>query len=73
MLLLVTYMLYAVALGRAVKEGQQHLLVLGNPSPLGDIPGLSIVKLCPESRDTDILAISRIDNWPVIPILYVMS
>jgi hypothetical protein len=64
MLLLVIYLLYAVALGRAVEEGRQHPLVLENPSGLGDIPGGSIVRLCPESRDTDVLAVERIVNRP---------
>jgi hypothetical protein len=73
MLLLVIYVLYAVALGRAVKEGRQRPLVLGNSSGLGDMPGGSIVRLCPESRDTDVLAIERIVNSPQVPILYVLT
>ena len=73
MLLLVNYMLYAVALGRAVEETQQHRLGLENTGGLGDMPGDSIVRLCPDSRDTDILAIERIVNTPQVPLLYVFA
>jgi hypothetical protein len=63
--------LYAVALGRAIEEVRQHPLSIGNARGLEDIPGGSIVKMCPESRDTDVLAIERIVNEPQVPILYV--
>ncbi|TAQ89242.1 hypothetical protein B7494_g2440 [Chlorociboria aeruginascens] len=69
MLLLIIYLLFAVVFGRVIEEGQQHRLDLGNPSGLGDMPGGSIVRLCPESRDTDVLAIERIINRPQLPIL----
>ncbi|KAJ8064940.1 hypothetical protein OCU04_007244 [Sclerotinia nivalis] len=57
-------MLYAAALGRTIEENRQHPLALGNPSSLAEIPGDSIVKLCPESRDTDLLVIESIINRP---------
>jgi hypothetical protein len=71
MLLLAIYLLYAVALGRAVEQGRQHPLV-GNSSGLRDVPGSSLVRLCPESRDDDVLAIERIVNIPQLPVLYVL-
>ncbi|KAF2236376.1 hypothetical protein EV356DRAFT_530997 [Viridothelium virens] len=69
MLLLGIYVLFAVVSGGAVREGQQYPLVLGNTGGLGHMPGGSIVKLCPESRDTDVLAIERIVNSPQVPVL----
>lgn len=72
MLLLIIFVLRAVALSRTVEDSRQHLLMLGNPSALDDLPGGSIVKLCPESRDTDILVVERIVNRPGLPVLYVL-
>lgn len=71
MLLLIISILSVVALGRVVEKGRQHPLMRLDPSGLGDIPGGSIVKLCAESRDSDVLAIERIVNSPQLPILYV--
>ncbi|KAB8296272.1 hypothetical protein EYC80_009046 [Monilinia laxa] len=64
MFLLVTCLLYTAALSRVVEEDRQQPLVLENLKGLEEIPGDSIVKLCPESRATDILAIERIVNRP---------
>lgn len=63
-------MLYSAALGKAVEEGRQYPLVYGKQNGLGNIPGGSIVRLCPESRDTDVLAIERMVNRTQVPILY---
>ena len=73
MLLLVFNVLYAAAVGRVVEESRQRPLRLEYPSGLGDIPGGSIVRLCPESRDTDVLVMERIVNKPQLPILYVLT
>lgn len=73
MLLLLIYVLHAVALDRAVEEGRQQLLVPGSSDGLEDVPGGSLVRLCPESRDTDVLAIERIVNRPQTPYLYVLA
>lgn len=73
MLLLAICGLYAaVALGRVVEEGRQRPL-FGNPSALENLPGGSIVRLCPESHDSDVLSIERIVNKPQVPILYVST
>ncbi|KAI9649430.1 hypothetical protein NHQ30_002006 [Ciborinia camelliae] len=64
MLLFPICVLYAAALVKAVKEVQQNPLIFGNSNSLGEISGDSIVKLCPESRDTDLLDIERIVNRP---------
>ena len=69
MLLVVISVLHAVVLGKPIEKGRQQPLVVGNPSGLQEIPGGSIVKLCSGSRDTNILAISRIVNSPQVPIL----
>ena len=70
MLLFTIYVLNAVALGRAVEEGQQHPMVFGNSNGPGNMPGGSLVTLCPESRNTDVLEIGRIVNWHLVPYLY---
>lgn len=73
MLLWIIYALCAITLSRAVDEVQQFPLAPESVSRPGDMPGSSIVGLCPESRDTDVLAIKRIANRPQIPYLYVIS
>ena len=71
---------FAVVLGQAINEGPQHpLLDIPSSSRLAlgleleRLPGDSIVRLCPESRETDVLAIERIVNSPQVPYLYVLK
>jgi len=65
----VVSVLFVAVLGRAINEEQQHALVPEIPSGLARVPGHSIVRLCPESRDTDALAIEDIANRPYVPYL----
>ena len=37
------------------------------------MPGGSVVRVCPESRDSDLLKIERIVNKPQVPYMYVCS
>jgi hypothetical protein len=69
----VVSVLFVAVLGRAINEEQQHPLVPEIPSGLGRVPGHSIVRLCPESRDTDALAIENIANRPYVPYLYILN
>jgi hypothetical protein len=71
MLLLAIYLLYVVALGTIAEQGRQYPL-LGNSSGLRHVPGSSLVRLCPESRDDDVLTIERIVNIPQLPVLYLL-
>lgn len=71
MLLSALFTLCAGVLGRAVDDVQQLPLV--TESVLRKIPGGSIVNLCPESKDSDLLAINRIVNEPQNPYLYVLG
>lgn len=62
-----------VAYGRSIEDYRQRLLTLANPTA-PDVPlDWSIVQMCPESRDDDILSIERIINRPLLPILYVLK
>lgn len=60
------YALCAAILNSAVGE-RQIALVPGDSAR--DVPGDSIVSLCPESRGSDLLAIERIVNEPQVPYL----
>ncbi|KAF7853618.1 uncharacterized protein EAF02_011923 [Botrytis sinoallii] len=64
MLFLVIFLLHAFAQGRNIDNDQQRPLTLENSSIPREIPGDSIVKLCPESLDTNILKIDKILNRP---------
>ena len=72
---LAIYLLYAVASGStissAVGEDRQYPLVLENQRDTREPTGDSIVRLCPESSDIDVLAIERIVNSPQVPFLCV--
>lgn len=64
MLFLAIYALSVGTFGSAVDEVP---LMLGSGPQ--DVPGGSLVKLCPESHDGDLLAIERIVNKPQTPYL----
>lgn len=72
MLFLFILLLHAFAQGRTIDNDRQLSLNLEDSSIFREIPGDSIVKLCPESLDTDILKIEKIVNRPE-PILYVST
>ncbi len=67
MFILVIYALCAGVVGRAVEKVPQSPLILGSGARI--VPGDSIVKLCPESRDSDLLVIERMVNEPQTPYL----
>ncbi|THV53034.1 hypothetical protein BGAL_0061g00100 [Botrytis galanthina] len=64
MLFLFILLLHAFAQGRTIDNDRQLSLNLEDSSIFREIPGDSIVKLCPESLDTDILKIEKIVNRP---------
>lgn len=70
MLLLVISTLYAIASGGEMGKNRQQPLALPGSEVM---PGSSIVKLCPESHNTDVLNIERIVNEPPVPYLYVTT
>ncbi len=61
--------LRASALGSRINNTAQFPLTLAHG--FQDVPGGSIVKPCPESHHSDILAIERIFNKPQVPYLQV--
>ncbi|TGO09785.1 hypothetical protein BTUL_0154g00080 [Botrytis tulipae] len=61
--LAISFMCTAIQ-GGTIQNNEQHLLALEITLVFGEIPGNSIVKLCPESRETDILKIKKIVNRP---------
>ncbi len=71
MFTLVFYILCAVALARAIDEGSQLPLISVGTQSFRGVPGGSIVRLCSDSRDTDIMDIERIVNVPQVPYLCV--
>lgn len=66
MIFLRGYALCAAILSVAVGE-RQIILISGDSAR--DVPGDSIVRLCPESCGSDLLAIERLVNQPPIPYL----
>lgn len=76
LLLLVSALCSSIS-GRAVDQIHQIPLVHASADDYpgdvpGGIPGSSIVTLCEESQDTDILSIYRLVNMPQVPHLYVL-
>ena len=67
MLFVAIWTLYAGTVTSAAIEMLETPLILAE-SPQ-NVPGGSLVKLCPESGDGDVLAIERIVNKPQTPYL----